>query len=94
MEQEEELGPCEKEEKGGQMARSVTVEQTGTGKTENWLLKTSANLVGGTNRRQAVRRRTVTSVQLIMVMYLLFWILICSSSWTVIQKIMTAKIRE
>ena len=30
MEQEEELGPCEKEEKGGQVARSVTVEQAGT----------------------------------------------------------------
>ena len=34
LEQEEELGPGEKEEKGSQVARSVTVEQTGTRKTE------------------------------------------------------------
>ena len=37
MQKQEKLGPGEKEEKGSQVARSITVEQTGTRKTEKFL---------------------------------------------------------
>ena len=70
LQQQEELGPGEKDEESSQVPRSVTVGKTGT-KCEVGQIKTSANLVGGTKRRKAVKRRAATSVKFYTVKYLL-----------------------